>query len=124
MEDETETATDEQTTATNQDWSRAEPFIKRIDSMQSEIDAIMDAAKEECAPLREDIKVIKTEAEDAGFRKRPLNAVIGERRDIRRANARRAKLDEDQRDDYDKIKHALGMLEDLPLGEAALEKAA
>ena len=106
------------------DWAEAEPFIQRFENLQDQIDGIMAEAREKCAPLREDQKQVKTEAADAGFRKQPFAGVIRERKHIRKANAIRAKLHEEQQEDYDQIKNALGMLADLPLGEAVTQKAA
>ncbi len=108
----------------NFDWKSAEPFVERVENVQADIDAIMEEAKAKCSPLAEDIKNIKNEAAQAGFRKKPLNALIAHRKHIIKANAIRAKLDEDQQDDYDQMKNALGMLADLPLGQAAQAQAA
>lgn len=103
----------------NFDYSKAEEFLTRIDNLEAEIEVIEQKANDEKAPIYEAIKEVKTEAHDAGFRRQPFNAVMADRKAIRKINARRAKLGEDQQDEYDRIKHSLGMLEELPLFKAA-----
>lgn len=104
--------------------AKFEPFIERFEEEQAAIDKIMDQAKKDCANHREGQKTIKDEAADAGFRKQPFNAVLKERKLIRKANEIRAKMADDQTDDYDQMKHALGMQMELPLGGSKAKAAA
>ena len=107
------------------DGAALQRFIDRIEALQADIDQIMDDAKAKCQPLRDDIKEVKDEACDAvGVTKKVLNAVIRQRRLKFRAEHVRDKLDEDQQESYDQVRHALGMLSDTPLGEAVLDQAA
>ena len=99
-------------------------FVDRIENVQDEIDETMNAAKEECAPLREDIAQIKKEAHDAGLPLRELNMAITKRRAMRRIDAMREKLSGEQKDNFDQIEKALGMYRELPLMSAALAAAA
>ncbi len=104
--------------------AKFEPFITRHENEQSEIDKIMEEAKKKCQPHRENQKTIKDEAADAGFRKQPFNGVLKERKLIRKANEIRSKMADDQTDDYDQMKHALGMQMELPLGGSKPKAAA
>ena len=98
--------------------AKFEPFIGRHENEQAEIDKIMAQARKDCQPHRDNQKTIKDEAADAGFRKQPFNAVLKERKLIRKANEIRAKLADEQKDDYDQMKHALGMQMELDLKDA------
>jgi nucleotide-binding universal stress UspA family protein len=105
------------------DKAMVQSFMERIGAVQTNIDEIMAAAKEECAPLREDIAAIKREAHDAGIPRMEFNAVITERRAIARVEAIREKMSEEQADNFDKLKLALGDLADTDLGRAARRTA-
>lgn len=100
-------------------------YIDRVEEVQREIDAIMEKAKAEAAPLRDSIAEIKKEAVDEiGVSRKVLNAKIGERRDIRKALRRREQLDSDHQDELDQLTQALGDFIDTPLGAAAQQEAA
>ena len=103
------------------DMSKAKEFIERIESVQGEINDIMAEAKARCEPKREDIKAIKKEAADTGIQRRPFNAVLAVRKAEAKAESIRANLDEDHQTFFDNLRHALGDLADLPLGQAALK---
>jgi hypothetical protein len=104
------------------DKAMVQDFVKRIDAVQADIDETMHAAKEECAPLYEDIASIKREAHDAGIPRRELNAVISERKALARVDAIRGRMTEEQQSNFDALKLALGELEDTPLGRAAISR--
>ena len=106
------------------DAEKVQGFVSEIEEAQDEIDAIMDEAKEECVKHREAIADIKKAAHDAGLPRRELNMAIAKRRAMRRIDAMRAKLAEEQRDNFDQIEKALGMYSELPLMGAALAAAA
>ena len=128
----------EDETETTEDTSNAEPgpghngvdgdklsaFVERAENLQGDIDATMDEAKKECQPYRDDIKELKKEVAKAGFPKREFGAVLKARRLARQAEGVRTKLDDNQKDLYDLMRHALGDLAELPLGQAALDEAA
>jgi uncharacterized protein (UPF0335 family) len=87
---------------------------KKLEGFVSEI----VRAETEKKQIADDIKTLYVSAKDTGFSKKALRAVV------------RAKMmtDEQRRDAenlsdlVDTYKHALGMLADLPLGEAALAR--
>jgi uncharacterized protein (UPF0335 family) len=76
-----------------------------------------------CRPVRESIAACYDTAKGAGIPPKELRAVIKERKFLRQIEANREKLEEDQQETLDQIKHALGMVADLPLGEAALKRS-
>lgn len=98
--------------------------VKRLvadhEDLQAQIDEIMSEAQNKCAPLREEQADVKKEAHEAGIPRQEFNSVLRERRLLAKADGVRAGLDADKQDNFDRIKHALGMLADLPLGQAAL----
>ena len=95
--------------------------VVSIEATQAEIEAIMNRAREQCAPLRDDIKQLKADAREIdGIPSKELNAVLRKRKILRQADAIREKLEEDQQDIFDDMEHALGQLSDLPLGQSAL----
>lgn len=103
---------------------KAKPFLKRIESIQGDIDKIRADATEECAPHYEDIKEIKQEAHDAGIPRREFNVLIAQRKLLRRADSIRANLSEEQQQNLDQMVLALGDLADTELGRAARAREA
>lgn len=63
-------------------------------------------------------------AKAAGIPKKELKAVIRERKLLEQIEALREEMEPEQQETLDQIKHALGMLSDLPLGEAAQKRSA
>lgn len=99
-------------------------IVESVEDVQAQIDKIMQAAKDECAPLREDIAEIKKSAnEDDGLPRKELNSILQKRRLLRKAEDVRNKLSTEQQDEFDNLEHALGMLSDTPLGQAAISAA-
>ena len=106
------------------DREMTQAFVARIEEVQYQIDEIMMKARDDCAPLREDIGAIKTEAHDAGLPRPELNSILRKRRLLAKAEDVRNKLSDDQQNNFDQLESALGMLVDTPLGAAALVRAA
>lgn len=73
--------------------------------------------------VQELITEVFDRAKDAGIPRKELKAVIKERRLLVQIENLREELEEDQQETLDQIKHALGMLADLPLGEAATKRS-
>ena len=101
------------------DGKKLKGFLDRFRACQREIDTIMSAAQDECAPHRDDMAAIKKEAAEAGFSKTEFATVLRKMRLEDKLNAVAAKLDEDQQNTYEMMLHALGQLADTPLGAAA-----
>jgi hypothetical protein len=77
-----------------------------------------------CRPVRESIAGCYDAAKQAGIPTKELRAVIKERKFLKQIEANRSRLEDDQQETLDQIKHALGMIADLPLGDAALKRSA
>lgn len=106
------------------DAEKVKGFVSEIEEAQDEIDKIMDAAKDDCVEYRDQIADIKKAAHDAGLPRRELNMAIAKRRAMRRIDAMRSKLDDEQKDNFDQLEKALGQYRELPLMGAALAAAA
>lgn len=110
------------------DGKRLLSFVERVEECQGEIDGIMNNAKDACAPHRDDIAAIKKEAAEAGFSKTEFATILRKRRLEVKVKTVDAKLDEDQKEVFDMMMHALdvalGVLSDTPLGQAATAAAA
>lgn len=76
-----------------------------------------------CRPIREAIAGCYDAAKEAGIPRKELRAVVKERKFLKQIEANRAKLEADEQETLDQIKFALGMLSDLPLGEATLARS-
>lgn len=74
-----------------------------------------------CRRLREDIANLYEEAKARGIPQKPLKKAVKARDLVRKMEALRQELDMVDQESYDQIRHALGDLADLPLGEAALK---
>jgi hypothetical protein len=70
--------------------------------------------------LTEQQNEVKTRVKDAGYSLRAFNELLNDEKDRRRVENRRAKLDDDDVEQYDSMVAALGALADTPLGKAAL----
>ena len=76
-----------------------------------------------CRSVRELITGCYDAAKDAGIPRAELRAVIKERALLAKIEALREDMEPEQRETLDQIKHALGMLSDLPLGETAMKRS-
>jgi demethoxyubiquinone hydroxylase (CLK1/Coq7/Cat5 family) len=95
-------------------------YVERIERIQSEIDENLADVREENEPLYADIAAIKKEArENHSIPARELNSIIAKRKMLRKAEAVRAKLSDEQKDNFDAMELVLGMGE---LGAAAIRR--
>lgn len=76
-----------------------------------------------CRSVRELITGCFDAAKEAGIPRVELRAVIKERQLLAKLEAMREAMEPEQRETLDQIKHALGMIADLPLGEVALARS-
>lgn len=100
----------------NSDGRKLRDFLDRILAVQSEIDNVMAKAKLACEPHRQDIKEIKDEANEAGFSAKEFNTLIRKERLERKIENIAENLDEDQKERFEDMLAALGVLSELPLG--------
>jgi hypothetical protein len=105
------------------DPKKVQGFVDRVENTQATIDSIMEKARENCAPHRDDIAAIKKEAAENGLSKKEFAAVIRKRRLLDKAENVDRNLDDDQKETFEQMLHALGMLVGTPLADAALDKS-
>jgi uncharacterized protein (UPF0335 family) len=94
-------------------------FVRRHESLQSEIDALMHEAQDACQRYREDQAVLVKEAAEAGFSKKEFKTLLRKRRLEAKLEHVADSLDSDQRETYEQFISALGQLADTELGRAA-----
>jgi uncharacterized protein (UPF0335 family) len=109
------------TTGNGFDPDKVKNFVTRIENLHADIASIMGKAMQECKTVQEDIKSVYAEAKDDGIPKKALKSVIKVRDLERKADKLRDDLDEDAQNEHDLLRHALGDLADLPLGESVLK---
>ncbi|MGO4171587.1 hypothetical protein [Bosea sp. TAF32] len=101
----------------------AERWVKEIERHHETLATYQGEYMARCRTVRESISGCFDAAKDAGIPVKELRAVITERKLLRKIEGIREKLDEEQVETFDQIKHALGMLDGLPLGDAALKRS-
>lgn len=102
------------------DGPKLQSFIDRWESVQGEIDEIMDNARDAAEPHRQDQAAIVKEAAEAGFSKKEFKAILRKRRLEDKLQHVADSLDSDQKETYEAMLAALGELAETPLGRAAL----
>ena len=101
----------------------AERWVKEIERHHDTLASYQGEYMSRCRPVRESIAGCYDAAKEAGIPRKELKAVIKERKFLKQIEANRARLEEDEQETLDQIKHALGMLSELPLGDAALKRS-
>lgn len=103
---------------------RTKECVDRIENLLAKKDGLHMDYMAECSVIAGDIKDIYTEAKSAwGIPTRALKTVIKSRIMERKLDALRNDLEGDDQESFDQIRHALGDLADLPLGEVVTAKA-
>ena len=98
-------------------------YVDAYEEEQSLIDEIMREARERCQPHKDNQKEIKSNAADeAQVPKKVFSAVLAKRRLQFKAENVDAALNEPQKETFEQVQHALGMLAETPLGAAVLNK--
>lgn len=106
------------------DPEQVKSFVSRVENLEQEVELLkVDFKEKTIGPLKEDIKQVVEEAEQAGIPKKELKAVLKRRAAHRKAEAIREKLKSYEQTNFDNLRLALGDLSELPLGAAALSKA-
>lgn len=99
-------------------------FVTDIERHHETIASYKGEHAQRVKSVQELITEVFDRAKDAGIPRKELKAVIKERRLLVQIENIREDLEEDQQETLDQIKHALGMLSDLPLGDAAMKRSA
>lgn len=97
---------------------RADPFVKRVEEIEREIDSLKSQHMLACKEKREDRKEVYKEVKSAGLPVRPVKGIVKKRRLDREIAAIPADFDLDEAAQYHAIADTLG-----PLGQAAAERA-
>lgn len=106
------------------DAALVQQFTKDIERHMAQIESYKGEHMQRCKSVQELIAGTYDRAKDAGISKKALKAVIKTRQLEKKIEGLREDLSEDGLDeDYDNIRHALGDLADLPLGQSALKNA-
>jgi hypothetical protein len=96
-------------------------YFTRADELHGRMDEIMRKAREDCQPHVDDLKELKKEAAEAGgVPKKVFSAMLAKRRALRKAENADHALSDEQKETFEQLEHALGMLAGLPLGDAVL----
>lgn len=106
------------------DSQKTKSYVDRIENIEAEIASERGKFMARCKELRKDISDVLDEAKSDGIPKKALRAVIKTRAIQAKIENIREDLEGEDQDNYDLIRHAIGDLADLPLGKAALERAA
>lgn len=98
-------------------------FVKRIETLNADIEREKESIAENIASIKKDIKQVMKEAKSAGL-KAAVSAKVAERKALKKADEARNRLDIADRDTFDNIALRLGDLRETPLGSSALLRAA
>ena len=99
-------------------------FVSDIERHHETIASYKGEHAQRVKGVQELITEVFDRAKDSGIPRKELKAVIKERRLLVQIENIREELEDDQQETLDQIKHALGMISDLPLGEAAMARSA
>jgi uncharacterized protein (UPF0335 family) len=102
----------------------AEPFLKRIETLNTDLGSLRGSYMSDCKAIRGDIKEVIAEAKDKGVPSKALKQLVRYRELERKQRDLAANLDIDETATFETLVAALGDLATLPLGEAAITKAA
>jgi len=100
-----------------------ENLLREVDRCDDELASLKGEYMQECKGPREEIDEIKSRAKEAGVPTRVFSTLIKNRRLDKQAQNNVSKLEADDMDTYDRICTDLGDFVNLPLGQAALQRA-
>jgi uncharacterized protein (UPF0335 family) len=102
------------------DPAEVKTFVSEIEALSAKKLQLHMAYMNECRSINDDVSALYSAAKEAGIPKTALRKVIKTRALQKALDAIREDLAPEDQDRYDLIRHALGDLADLLLGEAAL----
>lgn len=106
------------------DPEKLKKYVNHFETQQAKIDEIFAEAKKKAEPYRAEQKECKNACKkEVGVPKGTFTHVIRERKLRKKLNQIDEDLNQDEADDADRVRHALGMLADTPLGQVAVDKA-
>jgi uncharacterized protein (UPF0335 family) len=98
-------------------------LLSEIDDADDRLASLKGEYMANCQPVREDIAAVFQQAKDKGVGVKAFRILVSNHRLEKSKRRNEQKLDLDQRADYEQMREALGVLAELPLGEAALREA-
>jgi uncharacterized protein (UPF0335 family) len=101
---------------------KVEPHIRKIESFLVELASEKGAYMARCRALKDEIKNVYEEASADGVSRPAFKEAVQTFGLQRKINAIRHKMEKDALEVYDEIITAIEGLDDLPLGQAALER--
>ena len=109
--------------ASNSVEGKAEPFLARIENLNSNLASLQGKYMSDCKVVRDDIKEVYAEAKEAGVPSRALKGLAKYRKLERDQDKIGDGFDLDEQSAYESLVGALGDFADTALGKAAAEKA-
>jgi uncharacterized protein (UPF0335 family) len=101
---------------------KIEPYIRKIESFLVELASERGAYMARCRALKDAIKEVYEESSADGISRPAFKKAVDTFQLQRKINAIRSELEADTLEVYDQIVTAVEGLDDLPLGQAALER--
>jgi hypothetical protein len=105
------------------DSTQLEGFLKKLDAADSTLATLKAEYMLKCKGPRADMTGVFEAAREAGVPMRAFRTLVKNRRLNRKIENNTAALEPDDAAEYDQLTTALGDFVDLPLGQAALDRA-
>jgi uncharacterized protein (UPF0335 family) len=103
---------------------RVKNAVGEIEDLLSKKQRLHMGYMSECRSINEDIVAVYDAAKGSGIHKKALRKVVKTRELERKVASIREDLEAEDQETFDQIRHALGDLAELPLGQAALNAKA
>lgn len=95
-------------------------YVRSIEELAQDKEQAQSEFMHRAKAITAEIKEVYDAAKESGIPRKELKAVVRTRELERKVEAERQKLEPEEQDTYDMIRHALGDFADSPLGAAAL----
>jgi uncharacterized protein (UPF0335 family) len=101
---------------------QSEPFIRRIESYLRDLESERGAYMNRCRGIKDEMKTVYEDASGAGVPRASLKAAIDTAQLQRKINKVAAQLEADAHKAFEDLMRVVEGLDDLPLGQAAIER--
>jgi len=105
------------------DAGKLRDLLQCIDTNDAELASLKSNYMTKCKVPRAALGEVFEAAEDAGIPKRAFRTLVKNHRLNRRIKDNTARLEDDDHDSYERLVESLGDFIDLPLGQAAADRA-
>ncbi len=99
-------------------------LVAEYEEFESDKESVKGKMMADCKEIGKSQKEVVERAKEAGFKPKLFRAIIKEREARRKVDEIAADFEEDDKQTYDQMRVGLGMLGELPLGQAALDAKA